>query len=563
MPAVLQTEIVGLRTPARPAINPWIIAGTVMLATFMEVLDTSVANVALPHIAGSLSSSVDEATWVLTAYLVANAVVLPLSGWFSTLFGRKRFYMACVLLFTASSAMCGLAPSLPILILCRVLQGLGGGALQPVSQAILRETFPREKQGMAMAVYGMGVVFAPVVGPTLGGWITDNYTWRWIFLINIPVGICSLLLTSLLIFDPPYLFRKTLRDGLKIDYLGLGLLATGLGALEIMLDEGQRNDWFSSHGIVAAALVAAIGLIGVVVWELRQKEPVVDFRLLKDRTFAISTASMFILGFVLYGSTMALPLFLQTLLGYTAMQSGMALSPGGLMIMIMMPIVGILLSKIQARWLIIFGLIISSLGLFEMSHWNTQINFGHAVSARVVQSLGLAFLFVPINTVAFSFIAKSKTGYATGLINLARNIGGSSGIAICTTLIARREQFHQQRLIENLSPLNPAYQSALAGAKQLFMNGGTNSNQAATQAQGMLYNTMQQQAAMLSFNEVFWILGVLFLVAIPLMFLMKKTGPVKGRRRHRIKKTGVPKDARDAVRLETDSRQYLRAFLFY
>ncbi len=531
MPSVLQTKVVDVRMPV-PAIgsgiNPWVIAGTVMLATFMEVLDTSVANVALPHIAGSLSSSVDEATWVLTAYLGANAVVLPLSGWFSTLFGRKRFYMACVLLFTASSAMCGLAPSLPILILCRVLQGLGGGALQPVSQAILRETFPREKQGIAMAVYGMGVVFAPVVGPTLGGWITDNYTWRWIFLINIPVGVCSLLLTSLLIFDPPYLFRKTLRDGLKIDYMGLGLLATGLGALEIMLDEGQRNDWFSSHGIVAAAIVAVIGLVGVVVWELRQKEPVVDFRLLKDRTFAISTASMFILGFVLYGSTMALPLFLQTLLGYTAMQSGMALSPGGLMIMIMMPVVGILLSRIEARWLIIFGLVTSSVGLFEMSHWNTQINFGHAVSARVVQSFGLAFLFVPINTVAFSFIARAKTGYATGLINLARNMGGSSGIAICTTLIARREQFHQQRLVERLSPLDAPYQASLHSATQLFITQGSDPAQAAAQAHGLIYNMVQQQAAMLSFNEVFWSLGVLFLAVIPLMFLMKKTGPVKG-----------------------------------
>jgi len=532
MPTALQTEIVDVRLPAPasvgPGINPWVIAGTVMLATFMEVLDTSVANVALPHIAGSLSSSVDEATWVLTAYLVANAVVLPLSGWFSTLFGRKRFYMGCVMLFTASSAMCGLAPSLPILILCRVLQGLGGGALQPVSQAILRETFPREKQGIAMAVYGMGVVFAPVVGPTLGGWITDNYTWRWIFLINIPVGVCSLLLTSLLIFDPPYLLRKTLRDGLKIDYMGLGLLATGLGALEIMLDEGQRNDWFSSHGIVAAAVIAAIGLVGVVVWELRQKEPVVDFRLLKDRTFAISTASMFILGFVLYGSTMALPLFLQTLLGYTAMQSGMALSPGGLMIMVMMPVVGILLSKIEARWLIIFGLVTSSLGLFEMSHWNTQINFGHAVSARVMQSFGLAFLFVPINTVAFSFIARAKTGYATGLINLARNMGGSSGIAICTTLIARREQFHQQRLVEHLSPLDGPYQASLHNATQLFVSQGSDQVQAAAQAHGMIYNMVQQQAAMLSFNEVFWALGVLFLAVIPLMFLMKKTGPAKG-----------------------------------
>jgi MFS transporter, DHA2 family, multidrug resistance protein len=528
MPAVLQTEVVDLRFPARPAVNPWVIAGTVMLATFMEVLDTSVANVALPHIAGSLSSSVDEATWVLTAYLVANAVVLPLSGWLSTLFGRKRFYMACVALFTLSSAMCGLAPSLPILILCRVLQGLGGGALQPVSQAILRETFPREKQGMAMAVYGMGVVFAPVVGPTLGGWITDNYTWRWIFLINIPVGICSLLLTSILIFDPPYLVRKTLRDGLKIDYVGLGLLATGLGSLEIMLDEGQRNDWFSSHGIVAAAVIAAIGLIGVVVWELRQKEPIVDFRLLKDRTFAVSTASMFLLGFVLYGSTMALPLFLQTLLGYTAMQSGMALSPGGLVIMIMMPIVGVLLSKFEARWLIICGLIVSSLGLFMMSQWNTQIAFEHAVGARMVQSLGLAFLFVPINTVAFSFIAKAKTGYATGLINLARNIGGSSGIAIATTFIARREQLHQQRMVEHLSPLDLPYQSALDHASQLFMLKGADPAQAAAQAHGMIYNLVQQQAAMLSFNETFWALGVVFLAAVPLMFLMKKSGPVKG-----------------------------------
>jgi DHA2 family multidrug resistance protein len=525
--AAVETEVVGMRLGA-PAINPWVIAGTVMLATFMEVLDTSVANVALPHIAGSLSSSVDESTWVLTAYLVANAVVLPLSGWFSTLFGRKRFYMACVLLFTASSAMCGLAPSLPILILCRVLQGLGGGALQPVSQAILRETFPREKQGIAMAVYGMGVVFAPVVGPTLGGWITDNYTWRWIFLINVPVGVASLLLTSLLIFDPPYLVRKSVKDGLKIDYIGLGLLATGLGALEIMLDEGQRNDWFSSHGIVAAAVIAAVGLIGVVAWELRQKEPVVDFHLLRDRTFAISTAMMFVLGFVLYGSTMVLPLFLQTLLGYTAMQSGLALSPGGLMIMVMMPIVGILLSRMQARWLIVFGLVTSSLGLFIMSRFDMQINFGHAVWARVVQSFGLAFLFVPINTVAFSFIAKANTGYATGLINLARNIGGSSGIAICTTWIARREQFHQQRLIEHLSPLDLPYQTAMSNAERMLQTGGADPSQATAQAHGMIYGMVQQQAAMLSFNEVFWILGVVFLAVIPLMFLMKKTGPVKG-----------------------------------
>jgi DHA2 family multidrug resistance protein len=523
----MQTEILELRTRERPSVNPWLIACAVMLATFMEVLDTSVANVAMPHIAGSLSSSVVETTWVLTAYLVANAVVLPLSGWFSTLFGRKRFYMTCVVLFTTSSALCGLAPSLGVLIVCRVLQGLGGGALQPVSQAILRETFPREKQGMAMAVYGMGVVFAPVVGPTLGGWITDNFTWRWIFLINIPVGICSLLLTSLLIFDPPYLMRKTLRDGLKIDYIGLGLLATGLGALEIMLDEGQRNDWFSSHGILAAAVIAVVALVAVVLWELRQKDPVVDFHLLKERNFAIATFTMFILGFVMYGSTMALPLFLQTLLGYTATQSGMALSPGGLVIMVMMPIVGFLLSKIEARWLIMFGLIVSSLGLLQMARFNLEIDFHHAATARILQSLGLAFLFVPINTTAFYFIAKQNTSYATGLINLARNIGGSSGIALSSTFIARREQFQQQRLIAHISPLDLAYQSTLDGARQMFLFKGSDAVHAVAQAQQLVYGMVERQATMLAFLENFRFLAIAFLAVIPVVFFMKKIRPGK------------------------------------
>jgi DHA2 family multidrug resistance protein len=518
----MQTQVLDIAVFERPAINPWVIAGVVMLATFMEVLDTSVANVSLPHIAGSLSSSVDEATWVLTAYLVANAIVLPLSGWFSSLFGRKRFYMSCVLLFTVSSAMCGLAPNLATLIVFRVLQGLGGGALQPVSQAILRETFPREKQGMAMAVYGMGVVFAPVVGPTLGGWITDNFTWRWIFLINIPVGICSLLLTSVLIFDPPYLIRKSLGQGLRIDYIGLGLLATGLGALEIMLDEGQRNDWFSSHGIVAAAVIAVMALISVVGWELRQKDPVVDLRLLKERNFAISTLTMFILGFVLYGSTIALPLFLQTLLGYTAMQSGMALSPGGLAIMVMMPIVGFLLSKFEPRWLVMIGLLVSSFGLFQMSHFNLEVDFRQAVQARIVQSLGMAFLFVPINTAAFFFIAKENTSYATGLINLARNIGGSCGIALSTTLIARREQFHQARLVEHLSPLDATYQATLESAKQMFLAKGADAAHAAQQAQQLVYGMVQRQASMLAFLEDFRLMAFAFLAVLPLMFLMKK-----------------------------------------
>jgi DHA2 family multidrug resistance protein len=366
-----------------------------------------------------------------------------------------------------------------------------------------------------------------VVGPTLGGWITDNYTWRWIFLINVPVGICSLLLTSLLIFDPPYLVRKSIKDGLKIDYFGLGLLATGLGALEITLDEGQRNDWFSSHAILAAAIIAAVALVSVVFWELRRKDPVVDFHLLKERNFAISTLMMFILGFVLYGSTIALPLFLQTLLGYTAMQSGLALSPGGLAIMVMMPIVGFLLSKIEARWLVMVGLVVSSIGLWQMSRFDLQVDFRSAVMARILQSLGLAFLFVPINTAAFYYISKQNTSYATGIINLARNIGGSTGIAMSTTLIARREQFHQQRLLDHVSTLDGAYRSALQGFQQMFHAQGAGAAEAASEAQRMIYNLVQRQASVLAFLEDFRLMALTFLAVIPVVFLMKKIRPRK------------------------------------
>ena len=517
-------------TPAvarqRTDINPWMIAGTVMLATFMEVLDTSVANVSLPHIAGNLSSSVDEATWVLTSYLVANGVVLPMSGFLSILFGRKRFYMTCVLIFTLSSMACGLAPSLPLLVLFRILQGVGGGALQPISQAILVESFPREKQGMAQAVYGMGVVVAPVIGPTLGGWITDNYSWRWIFFINIPVGVLSLVMTYLMVHDPPYLTERR-KGGIRIDYAGIGLLALGLASLELMLDEGQKEDWFSSHMIVTAAVLAACGLIAVVLWELRQKEPVVDFRMLKNRNFAIATSSMFLLGFVLYSSTALLPIYLQTLMGYSATQSGQVISPGGIAIILMMPIVGRLVSKVDPRWLVIFGLTVSSIGLIQMSGFNLYIDFRTAVIARIVQSVGLAFLFIPINVTAFAFVPKEKTNFATGLVNLARNIGGSSGIALATTMLARRSQFHQQNLVSHLTPLDPNYQTSLQGLTQALTSRGADAAQAASQAQGMLYGMVQQQAMMKAFVDVFWMLALVFLAMIPLVFLMKRVQPHK------------------------------------
>ncbi len=501
---------------------------TVMLATFMEVLDTSVANVALPHIAGSLSASVDESTWVLTSYLVSNAIILPMGAWFSMLMGRKRFYMICVALFTASSLLCGLAPSLGALILFRVLQGIGGGALQPVSQAILVESFPHEKRGMAMAVYGMGVVVAPVIGPTLGGWITDNYSWRWIFFINLPIGILSLLLTGWLVFDPPYLVRKTLANGLKIDYVGFGLLATGLGALEVVLDEGQREDWLASHFIIAFGTVMLVCLVAVVFWELRQREPVIDFHILKERNYMLSTVAMLVMGFVLYGSTALLPLFLQTLLGYTAMLSGLVLSPGGLVIGLLMPVVGMLLRKVEARWMVVWGVLVSAAGLIAMSRFNLDLDYRTAVWSRVVQSSGLAFLFVPISTMAFAFIPKERTNHATGLFNLARNIGGSGGIATVTTLLARRAQFHQSVLVAHMTPYDPAYRQALVQSSVLLQAHGSGVADAGVQAHGLLYGTLLRQSSMLSFSDAFWMMGVLFMLIIPLMFLMRKSGPARG-----------------------------------
>ena len=501
---------------------------TVMLATFMEVLDTSVANVALPHIAGSLSASVDESTWVLTSYLVSNAIILPMGGWFSMLMGRKRFYMICVALFTVSSLLCGLAPSLGALILFRVLQGIGGGALQPMSQAILVESFPEAKRGMAMAVYGMGVVVAPVIGPTLGGWITDNYSWRWIFLINLPIGIVSLLLTAWLVSDPPYLVRKSLAGGLKIDYIGFGLLAAGLGSLEVVLDEGQRQDWLGSHFIVAFGIIMLVCLVAVVFWELHQREPVIDFRILKERNYMLSTVSMLVLGFVLYGSTALLPLFLQTLLGYTAMLSGLVLSPGGIIICILMPLVGILLRQVEARWMVIGGVLISSAGLLAMSHFNLNLDYPTAVRSRIWQSAGLAFLFVPISTMAFARIPKARTNYATGLFNLARNVGGSAGIAAVTTLLARRAQYHQSVLVAHLTPYDPPYREALARSAALAQSHGAGAVDAGMQAQGMMYGTLLRQSSMLSFSDAFWMMGMLFLLIVPLMFLMRKTSPVRG-----------------------------------
>ena len=512
----------------RPAVNPWIIALTVTLATFMEVLDTSIANVALPHIAGSLSAGTDESTWVLTSYLVSNAIVLPLSGWLSSIVGRKNFYMGCVALFTISSFLCGFAPNLAMLIFFRVLQGAGGGGLQPSEQAILADTFPPAKRGMAFAVYGIAVVMAPAIGPTLGGWITDNFTWRWIFFINIPVGIVSLLLTSRLIQDPPYFHRRKLSET-HIDYIGLGLVALGLGTLQVVLDKGQRDDWFESNFIVVLTAISAAALLWVVIWEWNHKDPIIDLHLFRNRTFAASNFLMFMLGFALLGSTLLLPLFMQTLLGYTAEQSGLALMPGGFTIMLAMPVVGFLLSRHSPRWLMMFGLSMLSFSLFHMTGFDLSVDFHTVMMARVYQALGLAFLFVPINTAAYSGLPRDKNNAASGLMNLARNIGGSVGISFVTTGLARRAQVHQVQLVEKLNAANPQFESALRGLTGIFSGGGAGAGSGPGSAQQHAYAMLQanviQQSTMLAYIDNFWVLGVVIGCLIPCVFLIKKAKP--------------------------------------
>jgi MFS transporter, DHA2 family, multidrug resistance protein len=509
----------------RPNASPAWIAATVMLATFMEVLDTSIANVSLPHIAGDLGATIDESTWVLTSYLISNAIVLPLTGWLHMLFGRKRYYMFCVAIFTLSSLACGLAPSLFLLIVFRILQGTGGGGLQPTSQAILVESFEPHQQGMAMAVYGMGVVVAPIIGPTLGGWITDNFSWRWIFFINVPIGVLSMVMTSTLIQDPPYLIRKTIKQGLKIDFIGLGLLATGLGFLQVVLDKGQRDDWFGSSFIVWATVLGFAGLIGAVFWELNHEQPMINLRLFGDRNFTMATLMMFSLGLVLYGTTVLLPVLVQSLMGYTAEWAGLVLSPGAILTLFTMPLVGRLLTKVQPRWLVVFGLAVLSIGMYRLSVLSLQTGFWTWVFTWTISRGGLAFLFVPINVTAFAQIPREKIGSATGLINLTRNMGGSIGISLVTTFQERFTQAHQSVLAGHLTPLDPAYAARLHSLQAGLEAAGSSQTLAANQAQGIIYGELTRQATMLGYIDVFRLLSYLCLALIPLMFLMKRPKP--------------------------------------
>ncbi|MBU5612584.1 DHA2 family efflux MFS transporter permease subunit [Geomonas azotofigens] len=499
-------------------VNKWLITITVMLPAIMEIVDTSVANVALPHMQGSLNAGTDEITWVLTSYLVSNAVVLPMTGWLARMFGRKRFLITCITLFTLASLMCGAAPSLGLLIFFRVLQGAAGGALIPMSQAIMMETFPPYQQGMAMAIFGVGAMFGPIIGPALGGWITDNMNWRWIFYINIPIGIIAVVMATFFIYDPSYLKRaKT-----SIDYWGLALLTVGLGALQIVLDKGQQDDWFNSGFIVACSVLTAVSLAALVYVELTHPHPIVNLRLFKNVSFSAGNLVMFAVGFCLYSSIMLIPLFLQTLMGYNATMAGMVLAPGGVATLICMPFVGAIIQRYDGRKVVFIGLLIAAYSMHIMQGFTLEAAYRDFVWPRVVLGIGLAMIFVPLTTVTLATISKEEMGNATGIFSLLRNIGGSVGIAISATLLARYSQFYQTSLVAHVNPYNPQAQSQIAMLKGAMLNRGLGPVAAEQGAFAIIYGKVVRQAYMLSYNRIFFIVGIAFLIIIPLLLLLKK-----------------------------------------
>jgi DHA2 family multidrug resistance protein len=505
-------------TESHSTVNPWIVAVAVMFATFMEVLDTTVVNVSLPHIAGSLSASVDEAAWALTAYLVANAIILPMTGWIANFFGRKRTLLAAIFGFTAASFLCGLAPSLKLLIFFRILQGATGGALQPLSQAVMLEAFPPRDRGKAMAFWGLGIVVAPMLGPVLGGWLTDNYSWRWVFYINLPVGLASVIMTRLFIFDPPYIRRS----GRGIDYWGIGLLAVGIGALQIVLDKGQEDDWFASRWIVALAVVAVAGIAIFIVHEVRTRDPVVQLRVFLTRTYAAGVFLMTIVGFVLYASMLLLPIFLQTLLGYSALEAGIAMAPRGLGSFLMMPVVGTVLGRFDPRKVLGCGLIGAAWSLYTLSKLNLNAGYWDIFWPQFIQGASLALLFVPLTTATMDPIPKEEMGNATSMFNLMRNVGGSIGIACGTTFLFRRQQLHTNVLGAHVSAYSPQTQAMMHSMQGNMTAHGVDPGTAYLRTYGTLWGIVSRQAAMLAFIDTFRTLAVVFLLVLPLLLLMKK-----------------------------------------
>ncbi len=501
-----------------PLVNPWIVAIAVMFATFMEVLDTTVVNVSLPHIAGSLSASVDEAAWALTSYLVANAVILPMTGWLAGFFGRKRTLMAAVMGFTVASFACGLAPNLGMLIFFRIIQGATGGALQPLSQAVMLEAFPPRDRGKAMAFWGLGIVVAPMLGPVIGGWLTDNYSWRWVFYINLPVGLASVFMTKWFIFDPPYL-RRTERG---IDYWGIGMLALGVGALQVVLDKGQEDDWFASHFILLLSVISAVALGWFVVHEFRTRAPVVQLRVFRDRTYAAGVFLMTILGFVLYASLLLVPIFLQTLLGYPALAAGIAMAPRGLGSFLMMPLVGTVLGRFDPRKVLAVGIVGASWTLYALSRLNLQAGYWDIFWPQFIQGVSLAMIFVPLTTATMDPIPKEQMGNATSMFNLMRNLGGSFGIAAGTTFLYRRQQVHTHHLVQNINPYNPIAQQMQRGIANAMVAHGSDPVGATRGSYVAIWRMVQQQASMGAFVDTFLAFSLVFLMVLPLLLVMKK-----------------------------------------
>lgn len=506
-----------------PAANRWMIALSVMTATFMVILDSSVANVALPHIAGSLSASTDESTWVLTSYLVSNAIMLPATSWITRRIGRKRLLLVSIVVFTSASLLCGMAASMPMLIISRVLQGIGGGGMQPLAQAILLESFPPEEHGTAMAVYGVGIVVAPVIGPTLGGWITDTYSWRWIFYINLPIGILGLFLVNAYIEDPPYI-RRMLRG--SIDYLGFALMALWLGSLQLMLDKGQEADWFGATWIRWTAAISTAAFIGFIVRELRVREPIVQLHVLRNRNFSAGTLITGIYGFVLYGVTAMLPLFLQTLLGYPALDSGLAVSPRGIGSMLSMMVAGTLANYVDGRLLLASGLAIFGFSTLMFSHLNLGISIVSVAMPNIINGFAGGLVFVPLTTMTMGRLRKEEIGNASGIYNLMRNIGGSTGIAAVTTLLVRHSQIHQSFLISHISAGAQSAMPVIAALQAKIAAAGFDAVTAQQKALGAIYNMSQQQAALLAYTDDFRMLGYLALFSIPVALTFER---VRGR----------------------------------
>jgi DHA2 family multidrug resistance protein len=507
--------------PWRPRANPWLIAFTVTSAAFLEILDTTIITVALPHIAGSLSVSPDDATWCLTSYLIANGIVLPISGWISSVLGRKRYFLICVAMFTLCSFLCGLATSLWQLILFRILQGLFGGGLQPSQQSIMLDTFDKSKRALAFSLTAVATIIAPVLGPTLGGLITDNASWRWAFFVNIPIGIVAFLASLALLDDPPWAKAKAGALA-QIDTIGLALIALGLGCMQIVLDRGQDADWFDSNTIRLFALLGAVGIVGAVAWLLVARHPVVNLRVLKDRNFSVCCLLIGLMTITVYSGTVLIPQLAQSQLGYTATLAGMLLSPGAIVVLPMIPIVARLMPRVETRLLIGFGFFVTGVALFRASTLDGLADFGTMMTIRIGQTLGLAFLWVPISTMAYSTLRPELNRDATSLFTMFRNVAASLGVSLSTALVAQHSQSRMANLSSHLTPLDPAYVQNLSQQAAALMARGIDAADAVRIATGHVYQTLQSQAAILAYLDVFQICGLIGMAAAPVTFLLRR-----------------------------------------